>query len=98
MVSIGFSMMEAWPMTVTAEAPISHMIVEIGEARKPNGTATKSNPVYSWEVLYVPNGVIKSWPCSLLIPMIPKKVNRITNRSNRFVSNVYMNKQETIRV
>lgn len=98
MVSIGFSIIEAWPITVTAEAPINHKIVEIGEAKNPNGTATNNKPVYSWEVLYVPNGVIKSWPCNLLIPIIPKKENKITNNNNKFVNKVYMNKHETIKV
>lgn len=90
-------MNEAWEKTVKHEAPINHSMEDIGDAMNPNGTATQSKPVYSCEVLIGPNGVIKSSPCNLLIPIIPPKTKMITNKSNRLVNRVYRDKQPMIK-
>lgn len=87
-VSMGFSINDACPKTLTAEAPINHSKVEIGEAKKPIGTATQTSPVYSWLVLKEPNGVTSSSPFSLFIPTIPATTRTITKSSNKFVNNV----------
>lgn len=87
-VSIGFSIKDACVKTVKQEAPINHSIEDIGEARKPNGIATHNRPVYNWEVVTGPNGVFKSEPCNLLMPIIPPMTKMITNSNNRLVNNV----------
>lgn len=81
-------MKDACPKTVTADAPISHRRVDIGDAKNPNGRATNKTAVYSWFVFNVPKGVTRSWPFNLLIPAKLKNTNTITNRSNGFVKRV----------
>lgn len=82
---------------MTMEAPINHTSVDIGEAKNPRGRATQSNPVYSWDVLNEPKGVCKSAPFNLLIPITPKKTNRITNNNAVFVNRVYKVKEAMIK-
>lgn len=77
----------AWEKTVTQEAPINHIIVEIGEAKKPNGTAIIIKPVYNWLVDNLANGKTKSSPFNLEIPNIPPIVNNKTNNNKKFVIN-----------
>lgn len=80
-------MKEAWDNTETPDEPINHIMVEIGLARNPNGTATIIKPVYNWEVLNLPTLKTKSSPCNLLIANKPPPKKRITNNNNKLVTN-----------
>lgn len=89
-------MNEACDNTETAEEPINHIMVEIGLAKKPKGTATINKPVYNWLVLNLPTGNTKSLPSNLLMPKTPPATNKITNNNNKFVTKAYtLNKDTT---
>lgn len=64
---------------------MSHIMVEMGLAKKPNGTATINKPVYNCEVLNLPTGKTKSFPPNLLIPRMPPPTKRMTNNNNKLV-------------
>uniref|UniRef100_A0A0L0P180 Uncharacterized protein n=1 Tax=Candidozyma auris TaxID=498019 RepID=A0A0L0P180_CANAR len=53
-------MNEACDKTHTAREPINHIMVEIGLAKKPNGTATTIKAVYNCDVVKRPTGNTKS--------------------------------------
>lgn len=80
-------MNDACDKTETAEEPINHIIVEMGLAKKPKGTATINKPVYNWEVLKRPMGNTKSPPPNLEIPKIPPPTKKMTNNNNKLVTN-----------
>lgn len=71
--------------TQTHDDPINHIMVLIGDARKPNGKATIIKPVYNWEEVTVANGKIKSDPFNLLIAYNPPPTSAITNINNALV-------------
>lgn len=78
-------MNEAWDKTQTPSEPINHIIVEMGLAKKPNGTATQINPNFNCELLKRPTGKTKSSPFNFMIPKTPTPTNAITKSNNKFV-------------
>lgn len=86
-VSIGFSMKLACEKTLTQDEPISHIIVETGDARNASGNATISKPVYNCEVVKVKVPILKSWPPNLEITANPPPTKPMTNISKTLVIN-----------
>jgi len=92
---MGFSMNDACDNTDTAEDPINHIMVEMGLAKNPKGTATINKPVYNCEVLNLPTGKTKSWPSNLEIPNTPPATTKMTNNNNKLVTKAYTLNKET---
>ena len=89
-------MKDACDNTDTAEEPINHIIVEIGLAKKPKGTATTNKPVYNCRVEKRPTGNTKSCPSNLLIPNTPPHTKKMTNNNNKLVTSAYTLNTDTM--
>lgn len=65
----------------THDEPINHIIVLIGDAKKPRGIETNNKPEYNCDAVKVPKGVTKSSPFNLLIKNTPPTTKPITNNN-----------------
>lgn len=86
----------AWENTQTHEDPMSHIIVLIGDARKPSGKETTKSVVYNCDVVIVPIGKMRSSPCNLLMANKPPTTNAMTNINSTLVINAYMESNNTM--
>lgn len=67
-------------------APMSHSKVENGEAMRPMGMLTTSNPVQSWEVVALKVPISRSRPSSLLIKNMPPITKMMSKSRSQLVS------------